>query len=246
MKILVSCFCILLFSSCASHFGSITTSSFEKHHQYVSVAIGTTSTHTFLGIGGLRKEALVYTAKKNMEHYKPLSSDERYANHAVDIKKVFWLLGSTTKVIVTADIIKFVHDSITEMYGPNYFIGKKSTSNFISIGDSVYYKENGFGVVISNKSKYNSYQILFQKNSESSTYKIRTLKEKSIFLISRTKQIKGFKVGNEVEMILNNFGTIITTGKGEVIALGSEFLLVKNSRTKAIERLDYNEVRLLQ
>lgn len=246
MKLLVSCLSILFFSSCASHFGSITTSSFERKHQYVSVAVGTTSTYTFLGIGGLRKEALVYTAKKNMEQYKPLAIDERYANYAVDIKKVFWFIGSTTKVIVTADIIKFVHDSVTEMYGPNYFIGKTSTNNFVSIGDSIYYKEKGFGTVISNKSNSKSYQVLFQKNKESSTYKIRTLKEKSVFLISKTKQIKCFKVGNKVEMILDNFGTIVPIGKGEVVALGKEFLLVKDLKTKSIQRLEYYEVRILE
>ena len=65
-------------------------------------------------------------------------------------------------------------------------------------------------------------------------------------MISKTKQIKGFKVGNKVEMILDNFGTIVPIGKGEVVALGKEFLLVKDLKTKSIQRLEYYEVRIIE
>ena len=60
---------VILFSSCTSHYGTMSGgSAVITNNKFASVqfAYGTASAFTFLGIGGNNKDALVLEAKRNL------------------------------------------------------------------------------------------------------------------------------------------------------------------------------------
>ena len=131
----------LLFTSCAFHSGIFQPTSFEKYHQYVAFAAGSARTIHVFNIGGLSKEALVLEAKQVMQTLRPLGPDERYANITVDFKYTYWLIGLTTKAVVAADVIKFVPDTVQQVYSKDYqriMRSNAQVNSSIVLGDSVY------------------------------------------------------------------------------------------------------------
>jgi glycerol uptake facilitator-like aquaporin len=66
-------FSLILFGSCAVHYGQLSTNAVivDKNFHIVGVGIGESHTIKILGVGGLKKNAMVFEAKKNYTR-KPL------------------------------------------------------------------------------------------------------------------------------------------------------------------------------
>lgn len=96
-------------SSCASHWGMMTgnASLSSNNFKMVKMASGTASTTKIFGLGGLAKDALVLSAKKDMMQNNPLKEGQALANVTVDIKNSFMFFVNKEKVTVTADIVEF-------------------------------------------------------------------------------------------------------------------------------------------
>lgn len=99
----------LLMSSCATHWGMMSGSASLSSNNFkmIKIASGTASTTKIFGFGGLAKDALVLSAKKDMLQKNPLKESQALANVTVDIKSSIIFMVITQKVTVTADIIEF-------------------------------------------------------------------------------------------------------------------------------------------
>ncbi len=102
----------ILFSSCAAGLTGAMSNSANlsaNNFNYVKRDLQGKSQATYvLGIGGMKKEAIVNEAKKNMLENNPLKNDQTLANITVDFKySTFLGVVSTTKCYVTADVVEF-------------------------------------------------------------------------------------------------------------------------------------------
>ncbi len=68
---------------------------------------GISKTVKVFGIGGSGKYALVHMAKLNMLGNHELKSNQALVKITVNWKKTTFLLASTTKCVMTADIVEF-------------------------------------------------------------------------------------------------------------------------------------------
>ena len=101
---------IAVLSSCSIHSGYMNNSASlgEANFKYIEKNIyGSAKTLKVLGIGGSGKYALVHMAKLNMLDSYELKSNQALVNITVNWKKTTYLLASTTKCVVTADIVEF-------------------------------------------------------------------------------------------------------------------------------------------
>jgi hypothetical protein len=99
----------LLLTSCAFHYGNITSSASLSANNFriVKLAKGEATATRVFGLGGLGKEALVAEAKADLLQNYPLKDGQVLANITVDFKNSFVFFINTTKATVTADIIEF-------------------------------------------------------------------------------------------------------------------------------------------
>lgn len=99
----------LLLSSCAFHYGNMTSSASLSANNFkiVKLAKGSATATRIFGLGGLGKEALVAEAKADLLQNYPLKDGQALANICVDFKNSFILFVNTTKATVTADVVEF-------------------------------------------------------------------------------------------------------------------------------------------
>ncbi len=97
----------IFFSSCvAFHHGSISESTLKDDVSVVEFAHGYAKATRFLGIGGMKRNALIADAKKNLLKANPLEKGQRLANYTIDFTESFFFFGvHTTTVVMTAEII---------------------------------------------------------------------------------------------------------------------------------------------
>lgn len=113
-KITIPAIVILLLSSCAVHFGAIESSVSlnQANFKVVQSASGSAQTKVVFGIGGLKQEALVAEAKKELTKKANLTEGQVLANLTMDYKTTFYPpyipVVMIQKVTITADIIEFV------------------------------------------------------------------------------------------------------------------------------------------
>jgi hypothetical protein len=104
----ISVFVILFFSSCiVTHSGNVTGGPLiTANDKSSSVAKGTARTFMIFPIGGNYSTTLIQDAKTDMYKHCPLKEGEYYANFTCDITKTYLLLYYSTKVTISADIVK--------------------------------------------------------------------------------------------------------------------------------------------
>jgi hypothetical protein len=109
LKSVVAISFVLLLSSCATHWGTMSGSASlaSNNFKVVKMASGTASSSRIFGFGGMAQDALVLEAKKDMMQNNPLKEGQAMANVTVDFKNSSKLFVSTEKVTVTADIVEF-------------------------------------------------------------------------------------------------------------------------------------------
>jgi hypothetical protein len=131
MKKLLPLTLILFFASaCAFHSGTITTAATGSNFIYKTQAQGQAKSWALFGLGGVKRDALVYEAKQKLFQYRPLKAGETYANFTVDFKYSIILIYSETKVTVTADILEYKQVTPQNRYGPYYPTAKTEVSPF--------------------------------------------------------------------------------------------------------------------
>lgn len=134
-----SLFLILSISlaSCSFHTGNVSTGMIPDC-PHTNVVQGTSSTNIVFGIGGLKKDALIAEAKKDL--YARIDNDKnlKLSNFSVDFKNTYYLFVRTTKVTVSADVYNCAEtnaDLNSLQFLQNYPLIKG-----IRKGDSVYFE----------------------------------------------------------------------------------------------------------
>ena len=139
---------IIGLNSCAFHSGLMTGNASLNNADFniVDFAIGSSETIKVLGFGGLKSEALVLEAKRNLYENYPLKKGQALANVTVDFKNEFYLLWSKLKVVVSAEVVDFNKTNkdyipISTLLG----IENNDKQEFFNIGDEVFFfKTNNF------------------------------------------------------------------------------------------------------
>ena len=99
-----------LLTSCAIHSGYMNNSASlsEANFSYTEQSMrGSSKAVKVLGIGGTGKDALVDEAKNEMLEETKLYSNQALVNVSVSWKNTGFVLWTTTRCTVTADIVEF-------------------------------------------------------------------------------------------------------------------------------------------
>jgi hypothetical protein len=228
----------LLLTSCAIHQGTVSSSSIGRNVKYEDIAIGVSQINKYFGLGGLSQDALVLEAKRNMIKSRPLKTNEEYLNFTVDLKRTYLFFYNQTKVTVSADVVRYTNDSITELYSETYknkLLGKSIINDLFSIGDSILYDNFKDGTIIAFESD-KEVRILYKSNRN----KIRTKKALINDIYTKCKSYKGYKIGDRYiySVIVSNNEEQKTSGK--ILAFGLNALIIRNN-SKEIQILNYNK-----
>ncbi len=131
---------------CVTYHSGAINSNGQINMVHEDIAIGVAEVKRPLGLGGGQKDALVYEAKRNLVSNRPLSQDEVYGTFTIDTKRTFFPFGNSTKVTVTADVLRKQTPSDTALYSQNYLqkLNPSTLSNGIfHVGDSVMVDNEG-------------------------------------------------------------------------------------------------------
>lgn len=202
---------VFLLGSCAFHSGVMTSNPnfTSPNHELTALAVGTASTEKIFGIGGLKKDALVLEAKKNLYAVYPLKKGQSYANTSVDLKKAFYLFFSKTTVTISADIVQIDNaENLSEEYQPIFSqIREDETVSLrdISLGDTVknYFAGTSHDYVV-NKILANDMYLLRSVTGEIT--KMKEVDRMKIFILKDiTRNSVQLKINQEV-LVPNSFG----------------------------------------
>ncbi len=105
----------------------------DNNFQVIGTAMGKSSTVKVLGIGGLKKNALVFDAKKDLLQNYPLKEGQALTNVIVDFKREYLIIMNRTTAYLYADIVDFNHTD--KKKENNYFVKEYHGFN---VGDSVF------------------------------------------------------------------------------------------------------------
>lgn len=236
-QIFVTLSAVALMSPCVVNTGTINTTSFEKPHKITDVAVGSVTTIKPLYFGGQSKDALIYEVKQMMQQYRPLSSNERYANTTLDLKKSYWLFGTSLKVTMISDVVRF--DDATISPTP---INEPRVDSILYLSDSVMLSNHQIARII-NIGVPSKRLTVFYLDKNSYSYRIKSVSPKSVYLCSSNKKIKTYKVGDMIEIVYDEYTNSNVGKKAEIIALKNEVLLVKIEGKNKLEKLEYIQVK---
>ncbi|HQQ94376.1 MAG TPA: hypothetical protein PLQ93_07465 [Bacteroidia bacterium] len=100
----------MLLTSCALHSGYMSDSAALNTNNFAYVkrdVSGSAQASYVLGIGGLKRNALVDDAKKALYNNYPLGDNQAYVNLTVNWKMSFFFIVMFNKCTVTASIVQF-------------------------------------------------------------------------------------------------------------------------------------------
>ncbi|MCU0421543.1 MAG: hypothetical protein MUC81_01940 [Bacteroidia bacterium] len=237
----------LVLGACSSHYGSFESNSFEKPHQYVGRAAGYSRSTNIMYIGGNRKFDMVNEAKLMMEANRPLAANEAYVNIRVDWRSTLWDFGFTKTVVMQADVIRFVSDTVTQKYSNEYYqlYSLKDTATktdyTINSGDSLFTPHKGKTMVILSLNPFKKqFKVLVTKKTGRFKTKIGYRAIDKSFSTKKTNVVKGYKIGDNVAYSSNTGGGLILTGT--IIALSLEAAIVSSSPVTKPEIVNYHAI----
>lgn len=142
----------LLLGACAFHSGQFVTDLPNDPVEHIDVAVGVAQTTRLFGLGGTGKDALLREARQAMIANRPLVDDEAYNNYTIDVKRTYFLIGSKTKVTMSADVIA-PKDTVSNPSYSTEYLSKvdQSISHYDTLfhmGDSVIYDHNEMGEIV--------------------------------------------------------------------------------------------------
>jgi hypothetical protein len=227
---------LLLFGSCAVHQGTITSTDVKPGARYVDVAIGITHSKKIFGFGGLKQDALVLDAKREMQKNRPLKLNEVYANYTIDFKESYWPFVEQTKVTVCADVLVFTNDTLCDPYSENYkqkIFSKNLQVELFNVGDSIIYDKSKNGVIIS---FMKGDKARVRVETKTGSFSTKTLSVYKLF--TKHKVHKGYRMGDVyTTTIVNNDKVSYKTGR--VSAVGLNGLLIIPSGESAVRYEEY-------
>ena len=183
-----------------------------------------------MGIGGLSKDAIVYEAKTNLMHNRPLKKGEYYANVTVDFKRTAILFYASNEVFLHADVLTAHPDTTQATTEPvtennNALISYVNTKqDSFYLGENIVYRLADDGGVFA----YKTFKI------ESFTYKDKAVlkalsgKEKNIvidvdmLIYAKDRERKGFKSGDVVSAKPKGIRS------GKIMATSANYALVND------------------
>lgn len=227
------------------HSGSVSGGPYlSKQDQYVDLAYGESKSIFVFGIGDIKRENLVRSAKLNMFSNRPLQRGEYYTNFTTSITNQF-IFGfiHVTIVSVSSDVLK-TNDTLSELFSsafrkqihsdkfgpenethfPNARVEDKQDWKALFIGDSVYYASNSRDYklyVVSSVDKENV--LLAATNSGEKNIQTQM---KGYFFI-KGPEFNGLKGGDAVvaELIDSYNSTVYEDGK--VLGVSRGYYLVE-------------------
>ncbi|MGB0166982.1 MAG: DUF6567 family protein [Luteibaculum sp.] len=208
--------------SCSTFNGSMAGITDHKT-EFQRLAYGTATTAYFLGIGGNDKNALVLEAKEKMRQNFPLESDEIMSNYTIDFKNSHYLIYSSQKVTVSAEILKVI-DLVPSAEVLEYeTVPEAAAEVFDSMaGQQVFIKHQG-DIVSAKVIAETSQSVELAFTDANGTQSTKTLARKKVYLKSNQLN-KAYKIGDKVS--LRN--TIIKDADfGVIEGIGESQLLIK-------------------
>lgn len=226
MKTTAIIFLSIFLASCATfHSGTLTGNVFPNQ-KIVDFAIGTEKATYVLGIGGNKKDALVYNAKRNLYNSFPLKENQAYSNFTIDFKNSFKLVYFERKVIITADIVEVnssfkVVDGNLEKNEKNYV-----NSGFFKVNDKVLASTKMWDYELARVIGFSTkgLEIQFTGDSENLTTKFVT--EDKIFL-TEDRGTKNKFLGKSFVFSKKSTDNTNSAFEGNVVGIGINSLLLE-------------------
>lgn len=248
---------LLTLSSCAFHSGMMTGNAnlSGDNFEILSIESGTSKTTHVFGIGGLKHQALVFEAKKNMYRSSSLKKGQAYANVSVDFKRSTYFFVNTTIVTVTADLVQFGSDPDTTLQqGFNQFLNPKNSTSIHMTGDYInsgYFQSDQIAYIYKSKSFIPVRVINGIENPDGkynvtylppSTKNERFIERSDLYFIEEPTSFPNhdYHIGDQVQFLNSN--NILQNGI--ISAIGTDNAIVKSGSsiyTIDIFKLDFFE-----
>jgi len=228
--IITSLGCLL--TSCVTrYYGAISTSLSEKPVKYEDIAIGVAQSNIFFGLGGFNQDALLLEAKRGLIKNRPLFKNEDYKNFTVDFKTTYYPFYIQRKVTLSADVISFVSDSVSNAYSSIYknkLLGNIYSNRLFQIGDTVFNKKLEQGILIAFENS-DLVRVLYKTKND----KFRTKTTSINKLFSKSKEYNGYKPGESYKYGSEELSNGVYKFKSEkIIAVGIKSLILGNVPNK--------------
>jgi hypothetical protein len=224
-------FGFILTSCVSSHIGTISSSLNDKPVRYEDVAIGVAQSDIYFGLGGTNQDALLLEAKRELIKNRPLNKNEDYKNFTIDFKTTYYPFYIQRKVTLSADVISFISDTVSNIYSANYknkFLGNVYSNGLFQIGDTVYNKKLEQGVVISFENT-DHVRVLYKTKNDK--FRTKTVLIDKIF--TKSKEYKGNKPGANYKYDFVEISSGARSFKSaKVIAVGIKSLLVADEQNR--------------
>jgi hypothetical protein len=180
-------FLVIALSSCAFHSGTMNYEIPNKPVVHKDFVLGVSQSSKFLVFGGVAKDALISEARQNLIETRPLEGFEQYNNIVIDVKNVYFIIGSKTKVTITADIIEPKDSVNQETYSQDYLAKTNYYSNYkdsiFQVGDTIYRNKDGdIGLLISFEGECNK-KVRIQYTSKRGNLKTTLKNRDKVFFI---------------------------------------------------------------
>lgn len=237
-KLLIILGSIGMLTSCASHFGMISSAPVNGNVIYQDVAYGVAQTNQYFGIGGISQDALVLEAKRDMMRNRPLTASEEYANFTVDFKNSFWPFYIQTKATVSADVVKKTMEPLENPYSEKYkkiLAGNALTTNLFQVGDSILFDKNTEGSIVSIKG-IDKVRVIYRSNKGKMLSKVVSIDD----IFTTSKPFNGLKVGDSFDFLKDVREKGLVTMRGTVVALGIKYLIVRDITNELVKKKYHN------
>ncbi|MBX2962345.1 MAG: hypothetical protein KF687_07520 [Cyclobacteriaceae bacterium] len=201
-------------------------------YQYEDVAVGYSKASYFLGLGGLRKDAMLNDAKRNMYLSYPLKPNQFFDNITLDKKVTYVLPFSKVEMILVADVIEL--DSGYRMNKGAGYLETLTRSAVKSKGDLSNYepvllvenaRANGGRVVSINKRN----ATVFYVNADG-LIRVGNKRYSDIYKITNLESVQmkvGVQLGVERNFILMRNDKSSYSLRGKVIGMNRDRLLLE-------------------
>lgn len=142
----------LLLGGCAFHSGQFETSLPNEPVEHIDIAVGVATTTKVFGLGSVGKDALLREARQKMIANRPLFNDEAYNNYTIDYKRTYFILGTKTKVTISADVI-VPKDTLSNPTFTTEYLNQMDNQysyydSLFWIGDSVIFNRDQYGEIV--------------------------------------------------------------------------------------------------
>jgi hypothetical protein len=228
--------------SCSYHTGSLTTQNpyLDKNFEFVDMAVGYSKASYFLGIGGLKKDALVNDAKRNLYMSYPLLPNQTFQNLTLDFKTTYIWPYKKNEAFIVADVVEY-DTSINISFNPQYksFIKQKDldTLKGFQLYEDIYVYQDFYAapgkIIKFKKNKAETFCIDSKGNIQFDNSKFDNIFKKENFEIISKGHI--LKIGDKVSFTSNAPGSETYYGEGKILGLNERYALIRNNRNKTFK-----------